>query len=353
MPKHTPSGPVTRSRRGSFWVGTEPVETENGTVERGPMYVEWESPPEGGSEVPWVLVHGGGGQGTDYLTTPDHRLGWSRLLVEHGATVYVPDRPGHGRSPHHPDILGAMAPPFSAEMLRPIFLPPTEGPDSNPVAHLHTQWPGGREAGDPVYDQWLAAAGPILADWTVMHALERDRLAELLELVGPAVVVTHSAGGPGVFLACDARPDLVSALIAIETIGPPFLNLPDRGIDLAWGVACAPLTFSPPAATPQELKLVTEERDEFGPIPLTLQQEPARKLDNLSRFPIAVMTAESSMFTLFDRHLVAFLEQAGCDVELVRFADRGVHGNGHGMMLELNNEAALGVVEQWVDERIG
>jgi pimeloyl-ACP methyl ester carboxylesterase len=165
--------------------------------------------------------------------------------------------------------------------------------------------------------------------------------------------VTHSAGGPGVFLACDARPDLVSALIAIETIGPPFLNLPDRGIDLAWGVACAPLTFSPPAATPQELKLVTEERDEFGPIPLTLQQEPARKLDNLSRFPIAVMTAESSMFTLFDRHLVAFLEQAGCDVELVRFADRGVHGNGHGMMLELNNEAALGVVEQWVDERIG
>ena len=176
MAKHTPSGPVTRSRRGSFWVGTEPVETENGTVERGPMYVEWEAPADGSAGVPWVLVHGGGGQGTDYLTTPDHRLGWSRLLVEHGATVYVPDRPGHGRSPHHPDVLGAMAPPFSAEMLRPIFLPPTEGPDCNPVAHLHTQWPGGREAGDPVYDQWLAAAGPILADWTVMHALERDRL---------------------------------------------------------------------------------------------------------------------------------------------------------------------------------
>ena len=73
----------------------------------------------------------------------------------------------------------------------------------------------------------------------------------------------------------------------------------------------------------------------------------------MRRFPIAVMTAESSMFTLFDRHLVAFLEQAGCDVDLVRFADRGVHGNGHGMMLELNNEAAFGVLEQWVGERVG
>lgn len=30
-----------------------------------------------------------------------------------------------------------------------------------------------------------------------MQMLERDRLAELLELTGPAIVVTHSAGGPG------------------------------------------------------------------------------------------------------------------------------------------------------------
>jgi hypothetical protein len=36
------------------------------------------------------------------------------------------------------------------------------------------------------------------------------------------------------------------------------------------------------------------------------------------------------MFAMFDRHLAAFLEQAGCDVELVRLADNGVHGNGHG-----------------------
>ena len=50
------------------------------------------------------------------------------------------------------------------------------------------------------------------------------------------------------------------------------------------------------------------------------------------------------MFAMFDRHLVAFLRQAGCDAELVRLADHGVHGNGHGMMLERNNEQALAVI---------
>jgi pimeloyl-ACP methyl ester carboxylesterase len=316
------------------------------------MYVEWEAPPEDSGAPPWVLVHGGGGQGTDYLSTPDGRLGWSRRLVEHGSTVYVVDRPGHGRSPHHPDVLGPMGPQMSAERLRPIFVPPPSGPDSNPVSHAHTRWPGGRALGDPVYDQWLAASGPMLADWGVMHALEGERVGELLEMVDPAVVVTHSAGGPGTFLAADGHPDRVAALVAIETMGPPFLKAPERGLDLAWGLAAAPLSYSPAVQSPAELALVTESREEFGPIPLTLQQEPARALPNLARFPIAVVTAEASRFTMFDRHLVAFLEQAGCDAELVRLADRGVRGNGHGMMLELNSDEALAVIEDWVAGRL-
>jgi pimeloyl-ACP methyl ester carboxylesterase len=318
------------------------------------MYVEWEAPPEETSGAPWVLIHGGGGQGTDYLTTPDGRLGWARLLVEHGRTVYVVDRPGHGRSPYDTGVLGPPAKVMSAEALRPIFQPPPDGPGSNPVSHLHTRWPGGREPGDAIFDRWLAATGPMLADQAAMHALERERIGELLELVGPAVLVTHSAGGPGTFLAADAKPDCVAALIAIETLGPPFAKNTGRGSDLVWGLAATgPFSFDPPAASPEELSLVTSERDDYGPMPVTLQAEPAHRLASLSRFPIAVMTAESSLFTLFDRHLVAFLEQAGCDVELVRFADRGVHGNGHGMMLESNNAEGLAVLEDWVDSRLG
>ena len=62
----------------------------------------------------------------------------------------------------------------------------------------------------------------MLASWADMQALEQARLAELLDRVGPAVLVTHSAAGPGTFLAADARPEQVAALIAIEVLGPPF-----------------------------------------------------------------------------------------------------------------------------------
>jgi pimeloyl-ACP methyl ester carboxylesterase len=119
-----PAGEVTTSRRGAFWVGIEPVAGPLGTVMRGPMFVEWEAPPEPGPGPPWVLVHGGGGQSTDYTTTPDGRPGWSRLLVAQGHTVFVVDRPGHGRSPHHPDVLGPMGPQLGYEFVRPIFVPP-------------------------------------------------------------------------------------------------------------------------------------------------------------------------------------------------------------------------------------
>ena len=344
---------VTTSRRGAFWVGLEPFNGALGTVMRGPMFVEWEAPAEPTPGPPWILVHGGGGQAIDYTVTPDGRRGWSRLLVARGHAVFVVDRPGHGRSPHHPDVLGPMGPQLGFEFLRPIFVPPPEGPDSNPAAHLHTQWPGGREVGDPVYDQCLCTSGPMLADPGEMHALERSRLAELLDLVGPAVVVTHSAGGPGTFAGVDARADKVVALIAIECLGPPFVKRPEMGLDMAWGLSCAPITYDPPVSDPSELRTVTRERPELSPIPITLQAEPPRRLANLSRFPIAVVTAEASMFLMFDHHLVEFLAQGGCNVELLRLADHGVRGNGHAMMLELNNAEVLGVLADWVDAKLG
>ena len=341
----------TTVRRGAFWIAGERHQGPLGAVLRGPMYVEWEAPANGPRAPAVVLVHGGGGQGTDYLITPDGRPGWARLLVDHGHAVYVVDRPGHGRSPHHPDVLGPMGPSLGAEFLKPIFLPDPDAPDGNPRARLHTQWPGGRDFGDAVFEQWLAAAGPMLADLAEMQRLEQARLAELLDRVGPAVVVAHSAGGPGAFLAADARPDRVLAFVAIEVMGPPFLRQPEMGLDLAWGVAAAPITFEPPLADPGELRLVTREAPEGSPIPLTLQEDPPRTLPNLGRFPIAVVTSEASPFAAFDRHLVAFLEQGGCDVDLVRLADHGVHGNGHGMMLERNHGEALSVITDWLRSR--
>lgn len=330
-------------KRGFFWVTGDPVESPLGAVQAGSMFVEWLSPDHDEAELPAVvLVHGGGGQGTDYLGTPDGRPGWAQLLADVGHQVYVVDRPGHGRSPYDATVLEPMAPTWGAELIRNIFV--GTGPSG-----AHTQWPGDLTVCDPLFDQFAASQGPMPADSGAMHARERDRLVQLLEQVGPAVVMAHSAGGPGAFLAADARPDLVQALVAVETLGPPFVSQPESGVTLSWGLANAPFNYEPRAGTPAELSLTVVE---VGPPPMVLQKEPARRLPNLAQVPIAVVTGEASPFLAFDRHLVAYLKQAGCAVDLLRLHEHGVRGNGHGMMLESNNAEVLDAILPWVRSQV-
>jgi pimeloyl-ACP methyl ester carboxylesterase len=342
------SAPPVTSRRGHFWVGVERATVPGGTVAHGPMYVHWEAPPEVRQPYPVVLIHGGGGQGTLWLTTPDGRSGWADQLVEEGYEVYLVDRPGHGRSALHPDVLGEMGPPFTYETALAVFTAVADGPMAHPDAHLHSQWPGTGDLDDPYLDQFIASTGPMLSDFPAAHALEQARGAELLDRIGrPVILVSTSAGGPAGWLMADARPELVQAVVAVEPLGPPFSENPGLGVTLSYGLASAPLTFDPPVTDPSELKTVTREQAPPEP-PLTLQAEPARTLPNLARMPIAMVCAEASPFVTFNRHTVEFLRQAGCDADELRLADHGVHGNGHLMMLEKNNREVLEVILDWL-----
>lgn len=345
-PATVPSdSPVVASRRGHFWVGVEP--DPHVGVARGPMYVYWEAPAEVTQPYPVVLVHGGGGQGLDYLTTPDGRPGWSTLLVEQGWVVYVVDRPGHGRSPFIPELMGAAGPPLPVEVLKNIFVPTSAGEAAMPFAGLHTQWPGdANDPADPALLQFLASGGPFPGDAGTRQQMEQDRLVELLDQIGPAFVLANSLGGPSGFLAAEARPDLVVGLVELEPVGPAFSTMfgPDT---LQWGVAAVPLAYDPPAATPADLQLVEQSPTSGGP-GYMMQTAPARRLANLSKVPIAVVTSEASVFRFSDGPLVEFLHQAGCNAVHIELAEQGVHGNSHGAMFERNNADVLAVITDWM-----
>ncbi|MFJ5034541.1 alpha/beta fold hydrolase [Streptomyces sp. NPDC088560] len=344
--------PVT-SRRGFFWVGTEPEPLPDGsTGVLGAMYVHWEAAPVVRHRLPVVLVHGGGGQGLDYFGTPDGRPGWVSMLVEQGHVVYVVDRPGHGRSPYDPSHLGPMAPAMSESFLAELFAPATDGSSPNPLAPEHTQWVGGRTVTDPVLRHIFASSGPMAADSAAAQALDGKRLAELLDRIGPAILITHSAGGPAGWVAADLRPDLVAAIVAIEPVGPPFNELFGPG-SFAWGPTSAPLTYDPPVSSSEELSLVRDEPVADGAPVRIVQAEPARRLPNLADVPIAVVTASASPFAFTDSITVEVLRQAGCDVDHVLLADRGLTGNGHAVMFERNNAEILDVVIGWAVEHTG
>ena len=62
-----------------------------------------------------------------------------------------------------------------------------------------------------------------------MQTLWRTRGAELLDKIGPAIVQTHSAGGPFGFIVTDERPALVKALVCFEGGAGPVLGPEQRG----------------------------------------------------------------------------------------------------------------------------
>lgn len=315
--------PVRTVRRGHFWIPGERVPHGGRTWQRGPMFVEWEAPEKITRPWPIVLMHGGGFQGTEWFDTPDGRPGWAQRLVEAGYAVLVVDRPGHGRSPFHTETLGPMGPPFSYEGGRQIYFP---GSDAR-----HTQWPFAPDD-EAAMDEFIAGYGPLPADLELSETLDADRVAALLDRIGPAILLTHSASGPDGWLVADRRPHRVKAIVAVEPMGPPFADIPNIG-PLRWGPTAAPLTFDPPVPDPEALRQAA---------PGTL------RLPAFAGLPILLVTAEASAFAAASPPTADFLNAAGASAELLHLPDQGVHGNGHGLIYEKNSDEALAPVLDWL-----
>ncbi|UZF48526.1 alpha/beta fold hydrolase [Rhodococcus rhodochrous] len=311
------SAPAVWLRRGEFWVYTGSGAT------RCPSYVRWEAPGDDTAELVVVLVHGGGGQSLDWTTTPNGAPGWAPLLVEAGHPVYLPDRPAHGRSPYRPEVHGDLIPAASSADVQRLFAP---GPN-DPRHRAHTGWPWPRRPGTPQFDDLASATQPFPRSLADGHRLDGDMLVALLERVGPAVVITHSAGAPAGWIAAQCRPDLVAALVAVEPLGPPFRDLGERG-RLAYGVTAVPLDDRPHA----------ESMDPAHP----------PGLSGLSSTPTAVVTADSSGRHQDDLATVAFLRSAGVPVEHLVLSDLGVSGHGHGLIFEQGHDRALAIVRDWL-----
>ncbi len=106
-PPASPGPPLDIADWSYFWYGVEHATLARGTLCNGmQMYVERWIPREVRHPYPVVLIHGGYGQGSDWISTPDGKRGWASLLLEQGYKVYVIDRPGQGRNPYHPFVHG-------------------------------------------------------------------------------------------------------------------------------------------------------------------------------------------------------------------------------------------------------
>ena len=220
--------PPALKEQGSFFVNGEVVKTENpggeapaGRIVVNQMYVEYSVPKQRRpGAFPVIMVHGSGHTGKTYDTTPDGRDGWKQHFLRKGYTVYVIDHVGRARS-------GWNAEPINqAQTKRDATLIPKDGivqftyerawgvfrfgpkPDE--------WWPDSKFPQKHV-DQYMAQLVPN-TEATLAQPPRKtvDALAALLDKIGPAMVMVHSQSGVYGTQTALARPHLVKALINVE-----------------------------------------------------------------------------------------------------------------------------------------
>jgi len=281
-----------------------------------PVYVDVVSSPCGGNpKLPIVMLHGGFHTGSGYLTTPDGRSGWAHYFSALGHAVYVPDWPGHGRSPADRD--------FATLSTRDIA----------------------------------------------------QSLAVLMQDVGPAIVFAHSAAGPVAWWIAAQHPSLVAAIVGLAP-GPPAniqRPLPDES------AAIAELRHDPaagcPIYSPQDRPVWVDRNfirtfwtngpqfphDAFDAYARSIVPESAAVLnerfhiggrglsipgpESIAGCPVLIVTGE-----LDPRH------PREVDAQVAEFLgakhlwlpQAGVLGNGHMLMLETNSDEIAGLISTWL-----
>lgn len=299
---------------GARFVGHTTRSADNGSVDvLNPLFVQYLLPARKRHPYPIVFIHGGGGQGTDWLETPDGRDGWVDYFVADGWDVYVVDRPGHGRAQSNSTCGNAMV----------------RVGNSAPIARLSksapTVWPGGEPTPtNPAVIGWTAssATAPYCGD-----ALAAEKISALLDQIGPAVLLAHSAGGGSTFRVPDLNPSKVVGIIGFEAAGsnptaPGFNNSP-----------ALITTWKTEPALPAGFAAVQKDG-------CAMQGDRPSRLVNYTNLPVVLVATE--MGTLSHDALkcaTSVWQQAGAKASSVYFPDRGLKGGGHFAMAQLDNAA--------------
>jgi pimeloyl-ACP methyl ester carboxylesterase len=299
---------------GAKFVGYTTKSVDNGSVDvLNPLFVQYLLPERRRHDHPIVFIHGGGGQGTDWLETPDGRDGWVDYFVAAGWDVYVIDRPGHGRAQSNSACGNGQVRVGNSAIISRLS---TSSP---------SVWPGGEPT--PTNDAvvgWTAssATAPYCGD-----ALAAQTISALLDEIGPAVLLAHSAGGGSTFRVPDLNPAKVVGIIGFEAAGsnptaPGFNNSP--ALITTW-------------KTEPALAASFAAVDRNG---CAMQGDRPSRLVNYANLPVVLVATEMGTSSKAAIECAASVwQQAGAKASAVYLPDRGLEGGGHFAMAQLDNAA--------------
>ncbi len=289
-----------------FTPGAPPLKINpNGDFEVEAMYARYTKLTNPKAKYPLLMWHGGGLAGVTFETKPDGGAGWESFFLNAGHDVYVSDAVERGRASwaRYPEIFKSE--PFfrTKKEAWELFRIGATGSYVNDATQRKaldgTQFPVAS------FDQFVKQSIP---RWGTNDAAIQAGYDAYVEKVCPCVILVHSQGGNFAFSAALKRPDLIKAIVAVETSGSPDPDKTEftkiKGIPMLWV---------------------------WG--------------DNLSQYPF--WTPIVARQEKFRTNLAA----TGGVAEALKLSDSGVKGNSHMLMMDRNSDQIAGLIQQWMTKQ--
>ncbi|MBI08788.1 MAG: esterase [Rhodospirillaceae bacterium] len=284
-----------------------PVRTidQNGAYEVEQMYVQFVKLDAPRARYPLLLWHGGGMTGVTWEDTPDGRPGWQMAFLEFGHDVYVSDAVERGRASFSP-LTGIYGGDPFVRTKQECW----EGFRVGPVGSWHAEeaerstYDGQRFPVD-AFDSFVRQTVP---RWTVNDVATQTAYDQLVQRVGPAVLMSHSQSGNFGFTAALHAPDKVSAVIGIEPSGTPLPDVVD----------------------------VSKVRD----IPHLVVW--GDFIEEGTRWP----DYQNRIKTYRDA-----LQAAGGSLDIIDLPALGIRGNSHFPMMDDNSDTVAALVQEWIESK--
>ena len=278
--------------------------------------------PVGGTDrPPLVLIHGGAHTGACYLGTPDGRPGWAQVLAQHGYRVIVPDWPGTGRSGYVDhnlldnnrvcDDLGRLIASLGRKAI--VLTHSISGGFGWQILEQHG-----------AHIEKLVAVAP-------GEPGNIQPVAQILARDGDIVTVRRRTGSSE-FTVNLREPMAPSRELVEHKLIGTGTRFP-RAFAAQYG---ASLVAIPPRMIYQRLNVEGS-------------QHKVADFTNFrgKRVMVLVGTHDLDHPVDVDRPIAEWLNSVGARADFVYLGDRGIHGNGHMMMLESNSDELAGLIADW------
>lgn len=310
--------------QGSFAVGGTVLTDSLGHTFHGDhAYVFYQKPVDA-RKYPLVFAHGVGQFSKTWESTPDGREGFQNIFLKRGFSTYLVNQPRRGNAGRGTETM-TVVPVFDEEIWFNRFRVGIWPNYFDGVKFSHD-----KEALDQYFRQMTPNIG------TVDFDVYSDAYAALFDKIGPAIFVTHSQGGP-VGWRTLLKTDNIKAIVSYEPGGEiPF----------------------PEGLVPSEGRVITLSKKTEG------TEVPMSEFLKFTKIPIIIYYGDNLPDTdehpeIYEwtrrlhlmRQWAKMLNDMGGDVTVIHLPEKGLYGNTHFPMSDLNNVEVADLLSEWLHEK--